>query len=167
MSKEKVKDYTSDIILKPPENKKKTSGQYIKEINKNPEKFGIKQSHVNAVDNLIKKADKILDDYDKPKSEKPSLAIGVYTRAKARLCKVVTINGDDIEVQFTSGKTKIYNIKDVKVYTDQDKAKKKFRKEDKTIKVVEEEEEVIEETTEVIEDTCITATKEDDPWSDF
>ena len=113
------------VEFKPKSGKKKTTAQYLGEVNTNPEKFGTTASHVSKVNTMITNADKTLrlNETRTKTGDKPrEMKVGLIVRANGRLGVITDIN-DVITVKFPTGTKTSYPTNKVTFCRDQEKAK--------------------------------------------
>lgn len=113
----------------PKTGKKKTAHQYIKEVNRNPERFGTSKAHIKKIDDNIKKADRILERDSKgveTREKTRELKVGLIIRANGRLGVITEIN-ELIKVKFPTGSEKEYPTNKITFCRDQKKAKEQHQ----------------------------------------
>ena len=119
-------------VIKPQKKPKHTREWYLKDVAKNPGKYKTTKAHVDKVDKMVRKADKVLEGYEKKQRGEPvediKLDLGVFVRVSGRLGIIREFNEDVVIVEFpTKSKTiKEYPIEMIKAAKDQDKARKKW-----------------------------------------
>lgn len=109
--------------------KNHTARYYIKQIEQNPEQFGVTKSHISSINSALKKTAKELEKnlmITNTPNTPHELKLGLIVRANGRIGIITGIN-DVIRIKFPTGTEKEYPQNRITFCRDQTKAMNQYQ----------------------------------------